>query len=68
VEAVGGSATDAGYSEGRWSCRKVGDVSARVMDGGVVGEGGEGRRSGGWRDEQLQVDGGIQQQWAATGV
>jgi hypothetical protein len=33
VEAVGGSATDAGYSEGRWSCRKVGDVSARVMAG-----------------------------------
>jgi hypothetical protein len=37
-------------------------------DGGVVGEGDDGRRSGGWRDEQLQVSGGIQQQLAATGV
>jgi hypothetical protein len=33
AEVVDGSATDAGYSEGRWSCRKVGDVSARVMAG-----------------------------------
>jgi len=33
AEAVGRTATDASYSEGRWSGRKVGDVSARVMAG-----------------------------------
>jgi hypothetical protein len=33
VEKVDDAATDAGYSKGRWSCRKVGDVSARVMAG-----------------------------------
>jgi hypothetical protein len=33
VEKVDDAATDADYSKERWSCRKVGDVSARVMAG-----------------------------------
>lgn len=33
VGAAGRAATDASYSERRWSGRKVGDVSARVMAG-----------------------------------